>query len=59
MSRSRTRRRAARWSQQAGEHFDSGGFTRAVGAEKAEETAAVNAQVYVIDGDEVTKLLDQ
>ena len=31
--------------QQAGEHFDGGGFARAVGAQKSEELTCLHAQV--------------
>ena len=41
--------------QQAGEHLHGGGFAAAVGAEEAEDFTARDAEVNVVDGDEVAK----
>ncbi len=41
--------------QQAREHFDDGGFSAAVGAEKAEDFAFFNAEADVVDGGEVAE----
>ncbi len=41
--------------QQAGEHLHGGGFAAAVGAEEAEDFTAGDAEVNVVDGDEVAK----
>ena len=34
--------------QQAGEHFDGGGFSGAVGAQESEELAGSDAEIYVL-----------
>ena len=46
---------ARRGREQAGEHFDGGGFAGAVGAQKSEELAGSDAQIYVVDGDELAE----
>jgi len=50
--------RAARWSEQAREHLDSGGFAGAVWTEKAEEAPAIHVQVQVVHRNEIAKLFD-
>ena len=46
---------AGRRREEAGEHFDRGGFAGAVGAEEAEELAGGDAKVHIVDGDEVSE----
>src|SRR3989442_14741797 len=42
--------------QQASEHFDHGGLTTAVGAEKAENFALPHLKADIVDGGELTEL---
>jgi len=42
-------------SEEAGEHFDGGGFASAVGSEEAEELAGCDAEIYVFYGRERAK----
>ena len=37
------------WREQPGEHFDGGGFARAVGAEEAKELSGGDAQFDIVD----------
>ena len=43
--------RAAGGMKEAGEHFEGGGFARAVGAEKTDQFALLDVEADVIDGD--------
>ena len=52
-------RRALGRRQQAGQHLHGGGLAAAVGAEKSEDLAALDAEVDVVDGGEVAELLGQ
>ncbi len=45
--------------EQAGQHFDGGGFTRAIGAEEAEELSGGDAQVDVVNGYEFSEAAGQ
>src|SRR5260370_21637148 len=47
--------RAIGGAHQADEHLDGGGFSGAVGAEKAKELAAADDQVEAVDGHLVAK----
>lgn len=47
---------AAAGCEQAGEHFDGGGFARAVGAEEAVEAARGDAEAELVDGAEGTEV---
>jgi glyoxalase family protein len=42
-------------SEEAGEHFDSGGFAGAVGTEEAEELAGFDDEIDVVDGGEAVE----
>jgi hypothetical protein len=46
---------ARRGREQTGEHFDRGGFSCAVGAEEAEKLSGSDAEIYILDGDELTE----
>ena len=43
--------RASRGKEEAGEHFEGGGFAGAVGAEKTDEFAGFDLEADVVDGD--------
>ncbi len=51
--------RAAPRGEQAGEHFDGGGFARAVGAEETIKAAGLDAEVQFIDGAELPEITRQ
>ena len=44
---------------QPGEHLHGGRLAAAVGAEEAEDFPALDAEIYMIDGDEITKAAGQ
>src|SRR6266436_9219407 len=50
---------AAAERQKAGEHFDDGGFSAAVGAEEPEDFAFFDAEADVVDGGEVAETPNQ
>ena len=41
--------------QQAGQHLHGRGLAAAVGAEEAEDLAALDAEAHVVDGDEIAE----
>ena len=43
------------WRQQAGQHFHRRRFAAAIGAEKAENLAAPDAEVHMVDGGEIAE----
>ena len=45
--------------EQPSQHFDGGGFSRAVGAEEAEELSGRDAQVDAVDGHEFAETAAQ
>src|SRR2546430_11220652 len=45
--------------QKAGEHFDDGGFSAAVGTEEAEDLSLFDPEADVVDGREVAEAPDQ
>ena len=52
-------RASGSWLQQTAQHPDGGGFARAVGAEEAEDLAALDVQVDMIHGDEAAEAFHQ
>src|SRR5712692_678834 len=51
--------RTAAERQEAGKHFDDGGFSAAVGAEESEDFAFFDAEADVVDGGEVAESSDE
>ncbi len=51
--------RAARGCEQASEHFDGGGFARAIGAEKAVKLAGFHAQIKAVHGTQIAEAAGQ